>query len=184
MSMMSQLSNFDILFIVIIVLSTVAALFKGLFREIVGFGVIILGFVLAALYYKATAGKFAGWFGMTETVAGLLGFLGIFLGCILAGAIITFIVNRFLKAVKLKWMDRLLGAVFGFLRGWVVSTVLVLALTAFPLQGNLTAHSVLVPYLLGSAGILVNLTPNDLKTKFDKHCKEILHTWNKGSVAI
>ena len=181
---MSQLNYFDILFIAIIALSTVSAFFKGMFREIIGLGVIILGFVFAVIYYKIPAGKCAKWFDIPETIASLLGFLGIFLGCILLGTLITFLINRFLKAVKLKWMDRLLGAIFGFLRGWVVSTILVLALTAFPMQNNFADRSVLIPYLLGSAGILVQLTPVDLKEKFDRHCKEILHSWNKGKFSL
>lgn len=181
---MSQLNYFDIIFVVIIALSTASAFFKGMFREIVGLGVIILGFILAVIYYKIPAGKCSEWFDIPETVASLLGFMGIFLGCVLLGALITFIINRFLKAVKLKWMDRLLGAIFGFLRGWAVSTILVLALTAFPMQNNFAARSLLIPYLLGSAGILVQLTPGDLKEKFDKHYKEILHSWNKGKFSL
>ena len=181
---MSQLNYFDILFMLIIALSTVSAFFKGMFREIVGLGVMILGFVLAVLNYRVPAEKCIQWFDIPEPLAGLFGFLGIFLGCVLLGALITFIINRFLKVVKLKWMDRLLGAIFGFLRGWVVSTILVLALTAFPMQNNFAARSVLIPYLLGSAGILIQLTPPDLKEKFDKHCKEILHSWNKGKFSL
>ena len=176
---MSQISYPDILFIVIILLSTVFAFFKGMVREIIGIGVIVLGFALAVLYYRVPAAKLAG-FGCSETVAGLLGFLGIFLGCVLLGAIIAFIIDRFLKAVKLKWMDRLLGAIFGFLRGWILSSIIVLALTAFPALNSFTARSLLVPYLLGSAGILIHLTPGDLKEKFEEHSGRIINYWKKG----
>ena len=179
---MGQISYFDIFFAAVILISTVCAFFKGLFREVIGIGVIILGFTLAVLYYRAPAAKLAG-FGCPETAAGLLGFLGIFLGCVLLGTIISYIVNRFLKAVKLKGMDRLLGAIFGFLRGWILSSVLVLALMAFPIQNSFTTRSLLVPYLLGSAGLLIYLTPDYLKEKFEKHSRQIISSWNKADAS-
>jgi len=176
---MSHISYSDVLFAAVILLSTVCAFFKGMFREIIGIGVIVAGFALAVLYYRAPAAKIVG-FGSSEIAAGLLGFLGIFLGCVLLGTIASFIVDRFLKAVKLKWVDRLLGAIFGFLRGWVFSVIIVLALTAFPANNSFTSRSLLVPYLLGSAGLLIHLTPGDLKEKFEVRSRQIINYWNKA----
>ncbi|MDR1727541.1 MAG: CvpA family protein [Acidobacteriota bacterium] len=177
-----HISYFDVVFAVLIGLSTVLAFFKGMFRELVNIAVSVLGFVLATLYYKAPAGWIAARGDMPGGVADLLGFLGVFLGCIVAGILVSAIADRFIKAVKLKWADRLLGAAFGFLRGWATSTVLVLALTAFPLSpAGMTSRSALVPYLLGSAGLVVHLVPEELKEKFDKRCREMLHDWNKGA---
>ena len=175
---MDQISYYDVLFAAIIILSTVCAFFKGMFREIIGMGVIGAGFALAVLYYGATAAKLVS-FGCSEIVANLFGFLGIFLGCVLLGTVAALIGDRFLKAVKLKGIDKLLGAIFGFLRGWIFSVVIVLALTAFPVQNNLISRSLLVPYLLGSAGLLIHLTPDDLKEKFEVRSKQLINYWNK-----
>jgi membrane protein required for colicin V production len=175
---MGQISYFDVLFAAIILLSTVCAFFKGIFREIVGICVAILGFTLAVLYHRAPAAKLAG-FGYSEITADLMGFLGIFLGCVLLGTITSLIVDRFLKAVKLKWADRMLGAIFGFLRGWIISAIVVLALTAFPAQNNFTSRSLLVPYLLGSAGMMIHLTPGELKERFEERSRQLINYWNK-----
>ena len=177
---MSHVSYADILFATVILLSTVCAFFKGMFREIIGIGVIILGFALAVLYWRVPAAKLVN-FGLSGIVADLSGFLGIFLGCVLIGTIIAFIVDRFLKAVKLKWIDRILGAVFGFLRGWIFSAIVVLALTAFPAKNSFTSRSILVPYLLGSAGLLIHVTPDHLKEKFEERSKQILNYWSKDA---
>jgi len=176
---MSQISQFDIIFAVIIMLSTAFAFFKGMSREIIGIGVIIIGFALAVLYHNAPAAKLVN-LGLSEILADLLGFLGIFLGCVLIGTIIALIVDRFLKAVKLKLADRILGAIFGLIRGWIFSTIVVLALTAFPAQNNFTARSLLVPYLLGSAGLLIHITPEDMKEKFEERSKQLINYWNKS----
>jgi membrane protein required for colicin V production len=176
---MGQVSYYDVLFAAIILLSTMFAFFKGISREVIGIGAIILGFTLAALYYRAPAARFVD-FGCSETAAGLFGFLVIFLVCVLLGAIVASIVDRFLKAVKLKGADRLLGAIFGFLRGGIFSVIIVLALTAFPARNSFTSRSLLVPYLLGSAGLLIHLTPNDLKEKFEERSGQLINYWNKG----
>jgi len=177
---MSQISYTDLVFAAVILLSTVCAFYKGMFREIIGIVVIVLGFGLAVLFWRPLAVKLVD-FGCSEIVAGLSGFLGIFLGCVLIGTITALIVDRFLKAVKLKWVDRVLGAVFGFLRGWIFSAIVVLALTAFPATNSFTSRSLLVPYLFGSAGMLIYATPDDLKEKFEERSKQLIGYWKKGA---
>ena len=75
---MDNISYFDVLFAAIILLSTMCAFYKGMFREIIGLGVIVIGFTLSVLYHGAFAAKLVDW-GCSEIVAGLSGFLGIFL---------------------------------------------------------------------------------------------------------
>jgi membrane protein required for colicin V production len=173
------MTYFDILFTAIILISTISALFKGLVREIISLAAIVLGFMLAVFFYRIPSGKLLE-FCRTESIANLLGFLIIFLGCILLGMITTFLVNRFIKAASLKWADRLMGAIFGFVRGWMVSSILVVALIAFPIRDNLMTSSTLAPYLLAGARILVNVTPQGLKDKFNEQYQKVLKTWNES----
>jgi membrane protein required for colicin V production len=103
----------------------------------------------------------------------------IFVGCIVLGAIIAFLFNRFVKAASLEWVDRLLGAVFGFLRGWAVASIIVLALVAFPVKEHMVARSVLAPYLLAGARAAVLVVPSGLKTKFYEEYKKVLQVLNE-----
>jgi membrane protein required for colicin V production len=173
------MTYFDILFTGIILISTISALFKGLVREIISLAALILGFILAVFFYPLPSAKLLE-FCRTESIANLMGFLIIFLGCILLGAITTFIVNRFVKAASLKWVDRLMGAIFGVLRGWIISSILVVAIIAFPIRDNLMAHSTLAPYLLAGARILVHMTPEALTQKFNEQYQKVLKTWNES----
>ena len=150
----------------------------GLVREITSLVALIGGFILAVFYYSVPA-SWLSEISRNESVANLLGFMIIFLGCILVGAIISFIVNRFMKAVSIKWVDRLLGGVFGLLRGWAICSIMVVALIAFPLRENMMATSVLAPYLLAGARAAVHLVPQSLKDKFDEQYKKVLQTWNE-----
>jgi membrane protein required for colicin V production len=175
----SQWSFLDYLFAIIILVSTIAALRKGLVREIVSLVALIGGFILAVWCYRVPAAWMAD-FARTEAVADLLGFLIIFIGCIVIGMIASFIINRFVKAASLKWIDRILGGIFGFMRGWAISSILVLALVAFPLRENMMARSFLAPFMLAGARAAVLLVPQNLKEKFNEQYMKILQTWNEN----
>ncbi|MDI9611905.1 MAG: CvpA family protein, partial [Acidobacteriota bacterium] len=152
-----QWTTFDLLFAGIVALSTLLALWKGIVREIVSLVALIAGFLLAVFFYPVPAARLID-FCRTEQIANLAGFLVIFLGTLLAGTLVSIALNRFLKAVTLKWADRFLGSIFGFLRGWAVCSILVLALIAFPVKKDLLSRSVLAPFLLGGASAAVRLT--------------------------
>jgi membrane protein required for colicin V production len=176
--MFSQWTFLDFFFTSVILVSVVFALLKGLVREIVSLVALIGGFFLAVLYYSVPAAWFSE-VSRNESVANLIGFFIIFLGCILFGAIISFIVNRFMKAASIKWVDRLLGGVFGLLRGWAVCSILAVGLIAFPIRENMMARSVLAPYILAGARTAIHLVPQSMKDKFDEQYKKVLQTWNE-----
>jgi membrane protein required for colicin V production len=175
----SQWSFLDFLFAIIVLLSTIGALRKGLVREIVSLVALIGGFILAVRYYWIPAAWMAE-FSRTGAVSDLLGFLIIFIGCIIIGIIAAFIINRFVKAASLKWIDRILGGIFGFLKGWAISSILVLALMAFPIRDNIMARSFLAPFLLAGARAAVLLVPQNLRDKFNEQYLKVLQTWNEN----
>ncbi|HYK91442.1 MAG TPA: CvpA family protein [Acidobacteriota bacterium] len=176
---LSQWTFLDFVFALIIVLSTGFALTKGLVRELISLVALVGGFVLAALYHPVTAHWFME-FTRNESVANLIGFMLIFLGCIVVGAVAAFLVNRFVKMASLEWVDRLLGAVYGFLRGWAIASIIILALIAFPVRENLLARSYLAPYLLAGARLAAYAVPQDMKSKFNDEYKKVLQQWNQN----
>ncbi len=180
---MTQWTALDFVFASIILLSTVLACFKGLTRELISLGALIAGFVAAAFYYPQ-AGTWFKDFASSQTVASFFGFMSIFLGCLIVGALVAYASKRFIKMASLDWVDRILGAIFGFLRGWALSSIIVLALIAFPIRDNRLGRSVLGPYLLAGARAAVLLVPQDLKDKFYDGYVKVLDALNqKGSKA-
>jgi membrane protein required for colicin V production len=174
----SQWTFLDFVFVGIILMSTGFALTKGLMRELVSVIALLGGFFIAVLYYRVPAAWFSGVF-RTESLASLIGFLVIFIGCLMVGAIISFFINRFIKAASLEWVDRLLGGIFGFLRGWAVASIIVLAMVAFPVKEHLFGRSILAPYLIAGARAAVLLVPQELKDKFHTEYKKALDTLNE-----
>jgi len=175
---MSHWTFLDFSFAVIILVSTIFATRKGLARQIVSIVALFGGFLLAAFYYPVPA----AWFGRllrTESLAQLAGFLLIFLGCLMVGALVALLINKFIKMASLEWADHLLGGVFGFLRGWLVCSIIVIGLVAFPIKEDLLARSVLAPYVLAGARAAVLMVPKDLKSKFYDEYQKIIQLLNQ-----
>jgi membrane protein required for colicin V production len=176
---MGQWTFFDYIFVIIMLVSIGFAMTKGLVREIISLAALIGGFILAAFYYRSVAIYFAD-FTKTDAIANLIGFMVIFLGCLLFGAILAFLMNRFVKMASLQWVDRLLGGIFGLIRGWAIASILVLALIAFPVRENLLERSVFAPYLLAGAKTAAYLIPQQLKNDFSQGYQKVLQLWNQN----
>jgi len=175
----SDFTALDYLFAAIVLASIGFAIFKGFVREIISLAALIIGLFLAAWFYPVAAAPFMD-FSKNETVASFIGFLIIFLGCLLLGALAAYLIKRIVKMASLEWMDRLLGGLFGLLRGWAVCSIIVLALIAFPVRENLVARSFFAPLLLAGARAAVLVVPRELKDKFYEQYKKVLDSWNQN----
>ena len=175
---MSQWSAIDFVFGAIILLSTGLAIHKGLVRELVSLGALVLGFILAVFNYA----RIGAWFAdltSSRSIADFLGFMLIFVGCLALGGLAAFAAKRFVKMASLDWADRALGGVFGLLRGCALASIIVLALVAFPVREHWLARSRLSPYLLGMARAAVLVVPGDMKAKFYEGYQRVLAELNK-----
>ena len=155
----------DWFLIAILVYSIVISWFKGFVREVFGLITVIAGVLLAAWFYRSFAGPLKD-IVRTENLALFFGFSVIFLVTLLAGFVTIWLITRFMKFAKLQWADRLLGAAFGFIRGWVIGAVILLALTAFEVQTERLKNSELAPYFLPGSRVIAVMTPYEMKAKF------------------
>ena len=155
----------DLLLIAILINSIVISWFKGFVREVLGLITVLAGVLLAAWFYRGFAGPFKDVV-RTENLALFFGFSAIFVATLVAGFGIIWLITRFVKFAKLQWADRMLGAAFGFIRGWVIGAVVLLALTAFDVQTERLKNSGLVPYFLPGSRVIAVLTPYEMKAKF------------------
>ena len=162
---MLNFSMLDWLILAILVYSIASSAIRGFVREALGLVTVLAGALLAAWFYRGVAGLFKDVV-RTENLALFLGFSVIFLAALIAGFVIIWLITRVMKFAKLQWADRLLGAAFGFIRGWVVGAVLLLGLTAFEVQTERLKNSKLAPYFLPGSRVIAVLTPYELKAKF------------------
>ncbi len=124
---------FDYVVLVIIGLSILLSVMRGLVQEVLALAAWVLSFWLASEY----AAQGARWMPVglpSDTMRYVAAFLAIFCAVWLFSAVVRITLNQFLKTTGLKPLDRMLGAGFGFLRGvlLVLMLVLVAGMTHLP----------------------------------------------------
>jgi len=122
----------DIALLVILGLSAVVGLWRGFIAEVMSVAVWVASFWLSFAFGPQVAAMFdahvdspsARWF---------LGYVVVFVAALVVGSLLTWLIGKLVKSTGLSGTDRLLGLVFGMLRGIAVACVLVLALGFTPM---------------------------------------------------
>ncbi len=166
----------DIVAVVIMLVSIYGALRRGLAAELISLASLVAGLILAFLFYDRVAAVLVD-LGVAETAAFLAGFLLTLVAVTAIGVFISRLTRRTLKVLSLRWADRLLGGAFGILRGWLVVAILFLAMTAFPVTGDLVADSISGEFFLSSAGIVVRFAPPELRERFSREYQRTYELW-------
>ncbi|HSA96109.1 MAG TPA: CvpA family protein [Acidobacteriota bacterium] len=167
----------DFVLIAIMVVSAVVGIFKGLIKQVIGLVAVVAGLVLASFYYDRAAALFET-FVKNELLSDFFGFLLIFVLVLIAGSILGYILTKAMKG-PLALVNRLFGAVFGFLKAVLICGILVFALVSFEIAKPALESSVLAPACLGITRAVVNMIPQDLRAKFNSSYKEIRESGGK-----
>lgn len=168
----------DYILAAFLALSLLMSARKGFAREVIGLAAAFLALVLGMWFY-GTAGLLVEPFTGPGRVASMLGFLLIIVAVLTVGALIGWIVKRFLQAVGLSIFDRLLGALFGLARGALIATAVLTAYMAFGSHPEgqdapaAVVNSKIAPYLLEASRVFVSIAPMDLKSGFRKQYEQV-----------
>lgn len=124
---------FDLVVIAIVVLSALFALTRGLVREVIS----LVAWVAALIVAFSFAGPLSGHFETVKSnpvLVQVLAFSALFIGVLIVGGLIAAVISGAVRAIGLGWLDRLLGMLFGVVRGvvLVVIGVLLAGLTTLP----------------------------------------------------
>jgi membrane protein required for colicin V production len=175
----------DYVLIAILLFSVVLSARKGFSREIIGLASAVFALVLGMWFYGLAGSVFIPYVSSTR-VANLIGFLLVVCAVLLFGALLGWIVNRFLRTVGLSFFDRLLGGAFGLVRGLLVVVALLTAYMAFGPQVDSkmvsisVVHSRIVPYVLDASHLFVAIAPMELKSSFRKQYEQVKSVLEKN----
>jgi membrane protein required for colicin V production len=123
MSMLTT-NGFDLLALVVLFICVLTSLWRGAIIELFGLIGWVASFLLARLYSEAIAGQFFSSLEPAFLRTGVA-WAAIFIGCLLAANLLgSFFKSLFAKA-GLSPIDRLIGAVFGALKAFMVLLALV-----------------------------------------------------------
>lgn len=157
---------FDIIVLAIILILTIIGWWKGLVKQLFGLAGVIAGYILAVKYYQPCA-KFLT--GIHPGTARIISFIAIFLACIIVAHLVGWAVGRLTTGPKMGFLNRVGGALLGFVKGCVVVCILVIVLIAFLSRDHsLFRQSSTVRHILPLAAMLKKVTRGDIKAKYNE----------------
>lgn len=126
------MTAFDFAVIAIFLLSLLLGLWRGLVYEVLS----LLGWPLAFVLSRVFAAGVAPLLPVQDTVRLAAAYALVFIAALIVWGILVWLVSRLIKAIGLGWLDRILGGIFGIVRGGLVVLVLVwlAGLTQMPEQ--------------------------------------------------
>ncbi|RZU97991.1 CvpA family protein [Spiribacter vilamensis] len=130
---MTPLNWLDLAFIGVIALSVLIGVIRGFVREVISVLVWVAAFWIGARY-SAQVGEYLSPWLASSMLRLVAGFAGLFILTLLVGALISYTARVLVGRTGLTGTDRLLGVVFGALRGLLLTGAVVLGagLTAIP----------------------------------------------------
>ena len=156
------MANVDALFLIIISLSILVGILRGLIKEVISISSLIVS-IWASINFGASVGsyfefwinepKFQLWVGMIAT----------FVSIIIIGMILARILSKIFRLSLSTKIDRILGASFGFFRGCLLTSIFVLGgqLTNAP-ESDWWNRSNLIPYSKLLADKMIEYIPTEI----------------------
>ena len=141
-----NLVPFDWIIVGVLALSTLMSLRRGFVREALSLGTWIVAFVIARQFHEPMSQLLEAQ--ITDVLMrSIAAFAVLFIGTLLLGAALAFLLGALINATGLSSTDRLLGMVFGLARGALIATVAIGLLNLTPLihdswytDSSLTPH--------------------------------------------
>jgi membrane protein required for colicin V production len=153
----------DILILAVIALSMLFGLLRGFVSTVLSLLCWIAAFWVAWAFGSQVAGFYGGF--LEEPAARVIaGYLTCFLGVLIVGAVIGWLVRKLLNHGGLRGGDRLLGLLFGLARGLLLVTfaVLILGFSAVPGQADWWRQSWLLPAFENGAAWFARQLPPEV----------------------
>jgi membrane protein required for colicin V production len=172
-------NHFDVFLLAMACLLVLVGMIKGLVRVLIGIAALIAAFALAARYHQPLANRLSK-LDVDFEPASLISYVLIFLGVMLAGGLVAWLVRRLIKAAMLSWADRLGGAALGLVAAMLIAALLVLPLVAYsPWSERVLARSKLAPYVTVVADLANMLVPEDLSRRYRQGVEELRRFWRE-----
>ncbi len=157
--MVSKLIWVDYAILGVLLLSMLVSVLRGFVRECLSL-IVWVAAAAVALVFSDAAAAFLTPYVSVPSVRLMLAFAGLFLITLMLGGLVNYLVGTLIEKTGLSGTDRVIGIVFGLLRGIAVVTVLVLLGGLTPLPADpWWSESVLMPRFVDLAKLGVEWMP-------------------------
>ena len=151
----------------LVVLSTVIGLWRGFIKEVFALAVWVAAFFVASTYSDLASGLLESSIELPSARTAL-GFGGLFILVLVVGGLLTWLIGKLVEKTGLTGTDRLLGAVFGALRGvlLIIALIIVGGFTPLP-EDPWWETSRVIQSLLPLAEWASDFLPESIQEYFD-----------------
>ena len=153
---MSALTTPDFALLLVVLLSAVMGLFRGLIRETLSLLTWLAAFFVGMYLSPRLAEGYADTFG-GFSVARVVFFVAIFFAVLVLSSVLQWLLGKLIESTGLSGTDRLLGFVFGAGRGVIICIVALIALRGFVEDSQWWQNSVLIPELMAFEETVLDL---------------------------
>ena len=166
--------------VVLLAASVVGGFVAGFARGGIGFLATIFG-VLCGFWFYGIPAAAVHKYVHSWTASNLIGFFVVFFALIFVGALIGKLLSKLFKWTGLSWLDRLMGALFGLVRGALIAVAFIAVLLAFVPKPtpNWMVNSTVLPYAIDASDTLAALAPNAIRDAFRDSMQEIRKIWDE-----
>ena len=162
----------DLAIVILIALSVLGGLQQGFFRSVCSLGGLLLGLALAAWNYALVAALLMPLVRL-EPVADAIGFLLIALVVMGLAGLVGNVLAKTLHRIGLGCLDRLAGAVFGFLQGALLVTLCIVVMVAFFPRAHWLEQARLPSLFFGACHLSIRMSPHELAQRVRKGLKTL-----------
>jgi membrane protein required for colicin V production len=132
MDWMAQQSMIDLLFAAILAIAVLMGVYSGMVKQIITIACLVGGVVCTFLFQDGVRQMLLRW--IEDPWAGIVAYFAIFFTVATLLRLIGFLIQKFMEAVKLRPIDRILGGVLGLLKGLIVTFVIAAVLHYYPVK--------------------------------------------------
>jgi len=127
------MSNFDIFVFILIALYTIRGIYRGFINELVIILSLIIGLVFAFAYLDSVVKFVNGFLSFIPLyMLSILTFVLVFSAIYMALRIIGSLLDKMIKTVLMQPMNRFLGGMFGFFKGMLTLSILIMFIKILP----------------------------------------------------
>ncbi len=176
------MNPFDIAIIVVITFCLIRGAFRGIIKEASSIVGVIAG-VWAAYSYTESLSQAIEKFGHifpNPSYVNIFSFLVLFCFVFAAVSALGVLIKYLLKIFFLAWVEKIFGAGFGFVKGFMIVSVLLLILTTFLDPGtSIIKNSILSPYVTTAAETMSRFASKDMRHKFSSKLEVAKKSWRE-----
>lgn len=130
---MSSYTFLDYMIVLIVTVPIIIGLVRGFFRAVLGLIGVITGTALAVTFSRPWGNVLSSLLKLKDPFWGRIAmFILIFAICYLSAILLAVGFRKLFQIIKLGWLERLLGGIFGGIKGFITVSVMILLILTVP----------------------------------------------------